>query len=60
MPKKKALSQKERDELLGALKARFEKNGDRHKGLEWEKIEAKLTAAPEKLWSLGGNGEDGR
>src|SRR6202030_1030394 len=39
-------------ELLGALKARFEKNVDRHKGLEWAQIQAKLEANAEKLWSL--------
>src|SRR4051794_30092431 len=48
----KELSPKERDELLGALKARFEKNMKRHKGLDWAKIEAKLQANTEKLWSL--------
>ncbi|HJP91439.1 MAG TPA: DUF4256 domain-containing protein [Pyrinomonadaceae bacterium] len=49
---KKRLSPKEREELLGTLKARFEKNMTRHKGLEWAKIQAKLEADPEKLWSL--------
>src|SRR5881409_2810351 len=49
---KKALSPKEREELLRALKARFEKNMNRHKGLEWAKIRAKLEAYTEKLWSL--------
>jgi hypothetical protein len=49
---KKDLSPKQQEELLGALKARFEKNMNRHKGLEWEKIQAKLKANPEKLWSL--------
>jgi Protein of unknown function (DUF4256) len=49
---KKQLSPKQRDELLGALKARFEKNLNRHKGLEWAKVQAKLEANPEKLWSL--------
>jgi len=43
---------KQREELLGALKARFEKNMDRHKGLEWAKVQARLEANPEKLWSL--------
>ena len=43
---------KEREELLGALKARFEKHMDRHKGLEWSKVQARLEANPEKLWSL--------
>ena|SRR5436190_23540928 len=42
----------ERDELLAALKARFEKNMSRHRGLEWAKVQARLDANPEKLWSL--------
>lgn len=46
------MNAKQRDELLSTLKARFEKNMNRHKGLEWAKIEAKLTANPDKLWSL--------
>jgi hypothetical protein len=49
---KKKLSPKQREELLGALKARFEKNMNRHKGLEWAKVQAKLEAHTEKLWSL--------
>ena len=52
MAKKKELSAKERDELLGALKTRFEKNKQCHKGLEWQNIETKLQASPQKLWSL--------
>ena len=48
----KELSPKEREELLKALKARFEKNTNRHKGLEWAKVQAKLEANAEKLWSL--------
>ena len=44
---------KQREELLGALKARFEKNTNRHTGLEWAKVQAKLEANTEKLWSLG-------
>jgi hypothetical protein len=43
---------KQREELLGALKARFEKNMNRHKGLQWAEVQAKLKANPEKLWSL--------
>lgn len=43
---------KQREELLGVLKARFEKNMDRHKGLEWAKVQSKLEANPEKLRSL--------
>src|SRR5579864_7387397 len=46
------LSQKQCEELLKALKARFEKNMSRHKGLEWAQIKAKLEANAEKLWSL--------
>jgi Protein of unknown function (DUF4256) len=46
------LSRKQPDELLRALKARFEKNMDRHKGLEWADVQAKLEADAEKLWSL--------
>lgn len=42
----------EQEELLHALKIRFEKNMNRHKGLEWNKVQAKLEANPEKLWSL--------
>jgi len=49
---KKELSAEQRQELLRALKARFEKNLDRHKGLEWPQIQAKLEANVEKLWSL--------
>ena len=49
---KKALSPEQRDELLRALKARFERNMNRHKGLEWAQIQAKLEANAEKLWSL--------
>ena len=49
---KKVLSPKEREELLKVLKARFEKNLKRHKGLEWAKVQAKLEANAEKLWSL--------
>lgn len=49
---KKELSPKQREELLKALKARFEKNLNRHKGLEWAKVQARLEANSEKLWSL--------
>ena len=49
---KKALSAKERDELLETLKARFEKNMKRHKGLDWAGVQTRLEASPEKLWSL--------
>ena len=49
---KKELSPKQRDELLTALQARFEKNINRHQGLEWTKVKAKLETNPGKLWSL--------
>jgi Protein of unknown function (DUF4256) len=49
---KKDLSPEQREELLRALKARFEKNMNRHKGLEWAQVQAKLEANAEKLWSL--------
>jgi hypothetical protein len=49
---KKDLSLEQCEELLKALKARFEKNMNRHKDLEWAKIRAKLEATAEKLWSL--------
>src|SRR5882762_10480686 len=48
----KDLSPEQREELLRALKARFEKNVNRHKGLEWTKVQAKLKATSEKLCSL--------
>jgi hypothetical protein len=50
---KKNLSQKEISELLKTLKARFEKNMNRHKGLDWAKVQTKLESNTEKLWSLG-------
>lgn len=46
------LSQAQRDDLLSILRARFEKNVSRHKGIEWAKVQAKLESAPEKLRSL--------
>src|SRR5258707_13351851 len=49
---KKKFSTKHREELLNTLKARFEKNINRHKDLEWAKVQAKLEANTEKLWSL--------
>jgi len=49
---KKELSAKQREELLGTLKARFEKNTSRHQGLEWTKVQAKLAANPAALGSL--------
>lgn len=52
MKTKKALSPEQRNELLKVLKTRFEKNINRHKGLEWAKVQAKLETQPGKLWSL--------
>ena len=52
MQRAKDLKAKQREELLRALQARFEKNMNRHQGLEWAKVRAKLEANPEKLWSL--------
>jgi Protein of unknown function (DUF4256) len=49
---KKEVPSSQRQELLSILKTRFEKNKDRHKGIEWAKVQAKLEASPEKLWSL--------
>jgi hypothetical protein len=49
---KKKLSAKQSTELLATLKARFEKNMNRHKGLEWSAVQTRIEAAPEKLWSL--------
>ncbi|WP_410983172.1 DUF4256 domain-containing protein [Bacillus cereus] len=48
----KELSLEQREGLLGALKARFEKNMNRHEGLEWAKVQEKLDANTEKMWSL--------
>lgn len=50
--KKYQLSNENREELLGTLKERFEKNRNRHIGLEWAEVQAKLENNPEKLWSL--------
>jgi hypothetical protein len=52
MKGEKKLSSKQREELLKGLKARFEKNMNRHKGLEWDKVRSRLEAKSEKLWSL--------
>ncbi len=52
MENKKELSPEQREELLSVLKARFEKNMNRHKGLEWAGVQAKLEANGQKLWSL--------
>jgi len=50
--KKKELSPEQRKELLGTLRARFDKNMNRHKGLEWAQVQVKLERSAEKLWSL--------
>lgn len=50
--KAKELSPEQRNELLGALKARFEQNMHRHSGLDWTQVQARLEAHAEKLWSL--------
>ena len=47
-----ALSSAEREDLFSTLKARFEKNGNRHTGVEWASVQARLDANPAKLWSL--------
>src|SRR5947208_16534089 len=52
MNDKKELPPKQREELIRALKTRFEKNMNRHKGLEWDKVQAKLEASGQKLCSL--------
>lgn len=52
MGNKKDLLPEQQEELLSAVKARFEKNMSRHKGLEWAKVQAKLKSDTEKLWSL--------
>ena len=49
---KKELSPEQREEILRVLKARFEKNMNRHKGLEWAKVQGQLEPNTEKLWSL--------
>ena len=49
---KRKLSPEQHEEILGTLNARFEKNMNRHKGLEWDKVQAKLETNTEKLWSL--------
>ena len=51
MPKKN-LSAPQRVELMSELKARFEKNANRHTGLRWEEVQKRLDASPDKLWSL--------
>ena len=52
MENKKELSPRQREELLRELKVRFEKNMNRHKGIEWAKVQTRLEVKSEKLWSL--------
>lgn len=52
MAEKKKLSSEQQDELISVLKDRFEANMNRHQGIDWEKVQAKLENLPEKLWSL--------
>ena len=52
MGTKKVLSAEQAQELIKILKTRFEKNINRHKGIDWSKVQKKLEANPEKLWSL--------
>jgi hypothetical protein len=49
---KRELSAEKSADLLNTLKARFEQNMNRHKGVEWNKVQARLEAAPNKLWSI--------
>jgi hypothetical protein len=56
---KKKLTAEQRASLLSQLKTRFEKNMNRHKGIEWAKVQAKLEANPEKIWSLNAMEESG-
>lgn len=53
MKKARSMKAAEREDLLNALKGRFEKNMNRHRGLSWPQVEKKLKANPDKLWSLG-------
>jgi hypothetical protein len=53
MTTRNELSPEQREELLSALQARFEKNMHRHQGLVWAAVQARLAAKPDKLWSLG-------
>jgi len=52
MDTKKKLSESQSETLISILRTRFEKNANRHKGMKWDDIQAKLEANPEKLWSL--------
>jgi hypothetical protein len=52
LPARQELSPEQRKELLSTLKSRFEKNRNRHKGIDWGKVQPRLEANPGKLWSL--------
>jgi len=52
MENRKRVSPEQKEELIQILKTRFQKNANRHSGLEWEKVVERLEAQPEKLWSL--------
>lgn len=52
MGEKKVFSEKQQEEFITLLKGRFKKNMQRHTGIEWESVEVKLYASPDKLWSL--------
>lgn len=59
MENKKELTSGQHEELMKALKDRFEKNINRHKDIEWANVQTKLEAHPEKLWSLSEMGKTG-
>ena len=59
MSQQKIISQQQKEELLKILQTRFEKNVNRHKNIEWEKVQEKLETNPEKLWSLNEMEETG-
>lgn len=52
MENRKKLSPEHKEDLIQILKTRFQKNANRHPGLEWDKVLVRLEAQPEKLWSL--------
>jgi hypothetical protein len=52
IPVSTVLSKEQSEKFLAALQDRFAKNRNRHQGIEWQKVQAKLEANPEKLWSL--------
>ncbi|HZV68567.1 MAG TPA: DUF4256 domain-containing protein [Saprospiraceae bacterium] len=56
---KKNMASKQREELLSVLKSRFDKNKNLHKGITWDKVQARLEAHPAKLWSLNAMEESG-